>query len=117
MRHHGFSCSSLYTVTPEQAQENLLIDFIRLLKPHFWSKRPKIQIGEGIDVHFWGFSPRLWRLTPGMSCCRKRKRSGRWRQSAPGPCWAFGEITAPSWSVVRAEAQPWLPSPELSREH
>src|SRR6266487_7074704 len=25
MRHHGFSCSSLYTVTPEQAQENLLI--------------------------------------------------------------------------------------------
>src|SRR5437762_14310646 len=26
MRHHGFSCSSLYTVTPEQAQENLLID-------------------------------------------------------------------------------------------
>jgi hypothetical protein len=26
MRHHGFSCSSLYTVTPEQAQENLLIE-------------------------------------------------------------------------------------------
>src|SRR6266446_5905598 len=26
MRHHGFSCSSLYTVTPEQAQGNLLID-------------------------------------------------------------------------------------------
>jgi len=25
MRHHGFSCSALYTVTPEQAQENLLI--------------------------------------------------------------------------------------------
>ena len=25
MRHHGFSCSSLYTVTPEQAQGNLLI--------------------------------------------------------------------------------------------
>ncbi len=28
MRHHGFSCSSLYTVTPEQAQENLLIEAI-----------------------------------------------------------------------------------------
>jgi hypothetical protein len=28
MRHHGFSCSSLYTVTPEQAQENLLIEII-----------------------------------------------------------------------------------------
>src|SRR2546430_16599419 len=26
MRHHGFSCSSLYTVTPEQAQGNLLIE-------------------------------------------------------------------------------------------
>ena len=26
MRHHGFSCSSLYTVTPEQAQGNLLIN-------------------------------------------------------------------------------------------
>src|SRR6266700_344555 len=26
MRHHGFSCSSLYTVTPEQAQWNLLIE-------------------------------------------------------------------------------------------
>jgi hypothetical protein len=26
MRHHGFSCSSLDTVTPEQAQENLLIE-------------------------------------------------------------------------------------------
>src|SRR5207247_2279117 len=29
MRHHGFSCSSLYTVTPEQAQENLLIELLR----------------------------------------------------------------------------------------
>src|SRR5262245_25723411 len=26
--------------------------------------------------------------TPGLSCCQKRerRRSGRWRQSAPGPC-------------------------------
>jgi hypothetical protein len=31
MRHHGFSCSSLYTVTPEQAQENLLIDTVKIL--------------------------------------------------------------------------------------
>ena len=29
MRHHGFSCSSLYTVTPEQAQENLLIESVK----------------------------------------------------------------------------------------
>src|SRR2546422_11095945 len=28
MRHHGFSCSSLYTVTPEQAQGNLLIELV-----------------------------------------------------------------------------------------
>ncbi len=32
MRHHGFSCSSLYTVTPEQAQENLLIEMLRLTR-------------------------------------------------------------------------------------
>ncbi|MFX0067129.1 MAG: hypothetical protein ACFFC7_33785, partial [Candidatus Hermodarchaeota archaeon] len=29
-------------------------------------------------------------ITPSLSCCRKRERgtSGRWRQSAPDPCWA-----------------------------
>jgi hypothetical protein len=26
--------------------------------------------------------------TLGVSCCRKPERSGGWRQSAPGPCWA-----------------------------
>src|SRR2546430_2536457 len=36
MRHHGFSCSSLYTVTPEQAQENLLIDLLGRQKSRFF---------------------------------------------------------------------------------
>ena len=32
MRHHGFSCSSLCTVTPEQAQENLLIKGFKMIR-------------------------------------------------------------------------------------
>src|SRR5262245_7497066 len=28
------------------------------------------------------------RRTPGFTCCRKRERSTRWRQSGASPCWA-----------------------------
>ena len=44
----------------------------------------KLRLAFEIFLRF--FPSGLWRLTPGLSCCRKRERSGRWRQSAPGPC-------------------------------
>src|SRR6266545_7495847 len=56
MRHHGFSCSSLYTVTPEQAQENLLIDDIASLIDTFEESYPKCkQLLKAVEA----FSPSI----------------------------------------------------------
>ena len=65
MRHHGFSCSSLYTVTPEQAQENLLIEIIdaRLVP----DAQEEITPGEaiaGMILNGLGFTQRPLSLTP-----------------------------------------------------
>src|SRR4029453_4239581 len=43
-----------------------------------------------VDV---ALSPSRCSRTPGLSCGRKRERSGRWRQSAPGPCSAWSTLT------------------------
>src|SRR5712691_1638244 len=51
-------------------------------------RRSQFQYTHGGQDFPFSFSSR--RLTLGMSRCRKRERgtSGRWRQSAPCPCWA-----------------------------
>jgi len=43
----------------------------------------------------------FWGLTPAFTCCRKRarRRSGRWRQSAPRPCSARSLELERRWSV------------------
>ena len=36
------------------------------------------------DAFYYKMEGHFRHLTPGLNCCRKRERSGRWRQSAPG---------------------------------
>ncbi len=58
MRHHGFSCSSLYTVTPEQAQENLLIEGQMLAGKHFPAKKPTHTLLELLERYTQEIMPR-----------------------------------------------------------
>ena len=52
-----------------------------------------------------------YRLTPRLSCCRKRERSGRWRQSAAGaalggnPTLSFLETMTQNWLDARAKVK------------
>src|SRR5215475_14853117 len=58
VRHHGFSHSSLYKVTPEQAQGNPLIEFPGVRVSQIWGDTPLVLCQPGSQGTVLAFSSR-----------------------------------------------------------